>query len=58
MFIPQAKAMSPDLAGVNCRLAEARSEFKAAATLTRNARERAAVNVRAEACVRAPGPSR
>ena len=32
------------------RLAEARSEFKAAATLTRNARERAFLLARAEAC--------
>jgi len=32
------------------RLAEARSEFKAAATLTRNARERAFVLARADAC--------
>ena len=32
------------------RLAEARSEFKAAATLTRNARERAFLLARADAC--------
>ena len=32
------------------RLAEARSEFQAAATLTRNARERAFLLARAEAC--------
>ena len=32
------------------RLTEARSEFKAAATLTRNARERAFLLARADAC--------
>ncbi len=32
------------------RLAEARSEFKAAATLTRNVRERAFLLARADAC--------
>ena len=32
------------------RLAEARSEFKAAATLARNAREKAFLLARAEAC--------
>jgi predicted RNA polymerase sigma factor len=32
------------------RLAEARSEFQVAATLTRNARERAFLLARAEAC--------
>jgi RNA polymerase sigma factor (sigma-70 family) len=36
------------------RLAEARSEFKAAATLTRNARERAFLLARADACDRKP----
>jgi predicted RNA polymerase sigma factor len=34
------------------RLAEARSEFKAAAELTRNARERAFLLARADACAR------
>ena len=33
------------------RLAEARSAFKAAATLTRNAREQALLRSRAEACL-------
>lgn len=36
------------------RLAEARAEFKAAATLTRNARERAFLLARADACDRQP----
>jgi predicted RNA polymerase sigma factor len=33
-----------------CRLAEARAEFEAAAALTRNARERAFLLARADAC--------
>ena len=45
--LPAARGDSLFRAG---RLAEARSEFKAAATLTRNARERAFLLARADAC--------